>query len=279
MIIWLTSYPKSGNTWLRTIISQILFFNEISNENPLEKISEIKNYPKLENFKNLVQNPGNVEELVKNWCLSQDVINLQKKIKIFKTHNIFCNFGDYSFSNLSNTAGVIQIVRDPRNVVSSIKNHYSISDEDKAVEFLINENKWILDLNKNLLPTFISSWKLHYNSWKKFPKNHLLIKYENMVIDSFNVVKKVYKYLQIFFKLNLSDDNLHEIVRNTSFENLKLAEKKGYFKESVYDNKSKQKVDFFNLGPKNNWKEKIQKKNIKLIEKEFYSEMKELNYL
>ena len=228
MIIWLTSYPKSGNTWLRTIVSQILFFNQISKDNPLEKISEIKNYPKLVYFKELTKNPENVEEIVKNWNLSQDVINLQKKIRIFKTHNIFCNFGKYSFSNLKNTAGVIQIVRDPRNVVSSIKEHYSIINEEKAVEFLMNENKWLLDMNKNIPPTFISSWRLHYNSWKKFPKNHLLIKYESLLKDPTKIIEKVYKYLQTFFKVNLSDENLIQISKNTSFEKLKEAENKGY---------------------------------------------------
>ena len=279
MIIWLTSYPKSGNTWLRTIISQILFFNQISKDNPLEKISEIKNYPKLVYFKDLTKNPQNVEEIVKNWNLSQDVINLQKKIKIFKTHNIFCNFGKYSFSNLKNTAGVIQIVRDPRNVVSSIKEHYSIINEEKAVEFLMNENKWILDMNKNIPPTFISSWRLHYNSWKKFPKNHLLIKYESLLKDPVQIIEKVYKYLQTFFKVNLSDKNLIQISKNTSFEKLKEAENKGYFNENVYDHETNLKKDFFNLGPKNDWKEKLKKININSIEKELEIEMKELNYL
>ncbi len=279
MIIWLTSYPKSGNTWLRTIASQILFFNQISKDNPLEKISEIKNYPKLVYFKELTKNPENVEEIVKNWNLSQDVINLQKKIRIFKTHNIFCNFGKYSFSNLKNTAGVIQIVRDPRNVVSSIKEHYSIINEEKAVEFLMNENKWLLDMNKNIPPTFISSWRLHYNSWKKFPKNHLLIKYESLLKDPTKIIEKVYKYLQTFFKVNLSDENLIQISKNTSFEKLKEAENKGYFNENVYDHQTNLKKDFFNLGPKNDWKEKLQKKNIDNIEKEFEIEMKELNYL
>ena len=279
MIIWLTSYPKSGNTWLRTIVSQILFFNQISKDNPLEKISEIKNYPKLVYFKDLTKNPQNVEEIVKSWSLSQDVINLQKQIKIFKTHNIFCNFGKYSFSNLKNTAGVIQIVRDPRNVVSSIKEHYSITNEEKAVEFLMNENKWILDMNKNIPPTFISSWRLHYNSWKKFPKSHLLIKYESLLKDPTKIIEKVYKYLQTFFKVNLSDENLIQISKNTSFEKLKEAENKGYFNENVYDHQTNLKKDFFNLGPKNDWKEKLQKKNIDTIEKEFEIEMKELNYL
>ena len=279
MIIWLTSYPKSGNTWLRTIVSQILFFNQISKDNPLEKISEIKNYPKLVYFKDLTKNPQNVEEIVKNWSLSQDVINLQKKIKIFKTHNIFCNFGKYSFSNLKNTAGVIQIVRDPRNVVSSIKEHYSITNEEKAVEFLMNENKWILDMDKNIPPTFISSWRSHYNSWKKFPKNHLLIKYESLLKDPIKIIEKVYKYLQIFFKVNLSDENLIQISKNTSLEKLKEAENKGYFNENVYDHETNMKKDFFNLGSNNDWKEKLKKNNINSIEKGLEIEMKELNYL
>ena len=279
MIIWLTSYPKSGNTWLRTIVSQILFFNQISKDNPLEKISEIKNYPKLVYFKDLTKNPQNVEEIVKNWSLSQDVINLQKKIKIFKTHNIFCNFGKYSFSNLKNTAGVIQIVRDPRNVVSSIKEHYSITNEEKAVEFLMNENKWILDMDKNIPPTFISSWRSHYNSWKKFPKNHLLIKYESLLKDPIKIIEKVYKYLQIFFKVNLSDENLIQISKNTSLEKLKEAENKGYFNENVYDHETNLKKDFFNLGSNNDWKEKLKKNNINSIEKGLEIEMKELNYL
>ena len=279
MIIWLASYPKSGNTWLRTIISQILFFNQISKDNPLEKISEIKNYPKEIYFKDLTKNPQNVEEIVKNWTLSQEAINLQKKTTIFKTHNIFCNFGKYSFSNLKNTAGVIQIVRDPRNVVSSLKDHYSIINEDKAVEFLMNENKWLFDTNKNIPPTFISSWKVHYNSWKTFPKNHLLIKYESLLNDPIEMIEKVYKYLQIFFKLNLLDENLIQISKNTSFEKLKEAENKGYFNENAYDHERNLKKDFFNLGPKNDWKKKLDTKLKDKIEIAFSNEMKELGYL
>ena len=218
-------------------------------------------------------------EIVKNWTLSQEAINLQKKTTIFKTHNIFCNFGKYSFSNLKNTAGVIQIVRDPRNVVSSLKDHYSIINEDKAVEFLMNENKWLFDTNKNIPPTFISSWKVHYNSWKTFPKNHLLIKYESLLNDPIEMIEKIYKYLQIFFKVNLSDENLIQISKNTSFEKLKEAENKGYFNENVYDHETNLKKDFFNLGPNNDWKEKLKKNNINSIEKGLEIEMKELNYL
>ena len=52
MIIWLASYPKSGNTWIRTFISSIIFSKDvISNFNNLEKIPQ---YPMKSHFHNLI---------------------------------------------------------------------------------------------------------------------------------------------------------------------------------------------------------------------------------
>ena len=38
MIIWLASYPKSGNTWVRSFLNSLLF-----NKNNEANLSEIKN--------------------------------------------------------------------------------------------------------------------------------------------------------------------------------------------------------------------------------------------
>ena len=46
------------------------------------------------------------------------------------------------FTNVENTLGTIYIVRDPRNVITSVKNHYSLSNYDEAKNFLFNENKF-----------------------------------------------------------------------------------------------------------------------------------------
>ena len=54
MIIWLASYPKSGNTWIRTFISSIIFSKDgLSNFNNLEKIPQ---YPMRRHFHNLIEN-------------------------------------------------------------------------------------------------------------------------------------------------------------------------------------------------------------------------------
>ena len=54
-------------------------------------------------------------------------MNLDNKIKFIKTHHVNCKIGTDSFTNLDNAKGVIYIVRDPRNVVTSIKNHFSLN--------------------------------------------------------------------------------------------------------------------------------------------------------
>ena len=63
MIIWLASYPKSGNTWIRTFISSIIFSKDgISNFNNIEKIPQ---YPMRRHFHNFVENFQNINEIKK----------------------------------------------------------------------------------------------------------------------------------------------------------------------------------------------------------------------
>ena len=69
-------------------------------------------------------------DTAKLWIKSQEKINEDKKIRFFKTHNIFGQVNNYDFTNKQNSAGCIYIVRDPRNVITSIKNHYEMNDED-----------------------------------------------------------------------------------------------------------------------------------------------------
>ena len=68
--------------------------------------------------------------------MAQDKLNLDNQIKLLKTHQINCSIVGYSFTNKENTIGTIYIVRDPRNLISSISNHYSKTSEE-AKEFFI----------------------------------------------------------------------------------------------------------------------------------------------
>ena len=292
MIIWLASYPKSGNTWVRTILGQILN-NDFDNEKIFETSKKIRVYPSKIDFINLDQDfqntvfPDDMKKVIFdktaiNWIKSQNEINTNKKINIFKTHNMLCKLKIqnkfYSFTSIENTIGVIHIVRDPRNVISSLVNHFSFEHTDLALKFMLNENQ-TMGLEDNKIPQLLSSWKNHYNSWKSFPKNYFLIKYENLTNDPKKEVKKIIDYLNNFLSIRISEDNLNKIISNSSFENLKNLEAKGLFNENAKNKKTGEVKDFFNLGKKNNWKNILDKNIINKLEKKFYNEMKELGYM
>ena len=81
-------------------------------------------------------------ELLKNYIKSQEYINERAPLILLKTHSSMFNMNNYKFTDLNNSLGVIYIVRDPRNVVTSIKNHFSKNDYTEALKFITNENNY-----------------------------------------------------------------------------------------------------------------------------------------
>ena len=88
MIVWLASYPKSGNTWVRIFISTLLYSSEKTKVDINKK--HLKQFPNKSNFKNLTNNFLNLDEIAKNYVPAQDIINLEKGIKFYKTHSANC---------------------------------------------------------------------------------------------------------------------------------------------------------------------------------------------
>ena len=283
MIIWLASYPKSGNTWVRSFITTLLY--SVDGQNDFSNLSNIRQFPDREFFKNYVDDFKNIQEIAKNWSVVQSYLNLDGKIKFFKTHHVNCTIENNPFTDLDNTIGVIHIVRDPRNVVTSIKNHYSLEDISVSKEKLFNENNWIGlgknkdDIKSNQIPTLISSWKTHYASWKNKSKNYLLIKYEDLIQNPLQEFKKIAQYASKLIEIKFSEEKIEKSIETNSFTELKKLENKGLFTENAFDRNINKKVNFFNLGPENNWKKILEKEISSEIESKFKNEMVELGYL
>ena len=179
---------------------------------------------------------------------TQDFLNLDNKTKFFKTHHVNCKIGSSSFTDLNNTLGVIYIVRDPRNVITSILHHYHKSSYQEAKEFIFDENRWLGLLKETNtkardidLPTLIGSWKTHYNSWKVVNKNFLLIKYEELLLNPENEFKKIIEYLKNLIQINIDGQRFKRAIEACSFKNLKTIEDKEGFIESVHDRESDNK--------------------------------------
>lgn len=280
MIIWLASYPKSGNTWVRSILAALLYSSDGAFN--FDLIKRIPQFPKKEVFKDLVKDFSNFNEIKKNWITVQEKINSEKEIKLLKTHNGKYTVEKDNFTDDQNSLAVIYIVRDPRTLVKSISNHFTKSHYD-ASKFLIAPsligNGKSFEERKDGILTLLGKWNDHYRSWTKNKNNLLLIKYEDLVNNPETELTKLIKFLEKYINFKTSEKKNKTILETTSFSNLKNMEEQGLFKEGVLNKKTNNKANFFHLGPKNKWQENLDKKIINEIEKNFYNEMKELGYL
>ena len=276
MIIWLASYPKSGNTLVRSMLTSYFFSNDgIFN---FDLIKNIKQFPSKELFENFGFDPSDTKEAIKNYIKIQEKINNKNSLQFIKTHSYLFNINNYAFTNLENSLGVIYIVRDPRNVVTSWANHNSSSVEDSS-NYLINQIETI----GSPITVFHGTWSSHYQSWKsfQFQDRYLLIKYEDLISERKSTFLKILKFIcrlnKTKYTVNLS--KLDNVLESTSFKNMKDLEKSKGFFEAAKHRVTKEKITFFNQGPGNDWKKSLDKNIISKLEKAFKVEMEELNYL
>ena len=279
MIIWLASYPKSGNTLLRSILVSYFYSND--GVLKFEDLIKINQFPLSEQFMSLGIDIENDREVFKNFINVQKSINQEKgKIKFFKTHSSLCKVYDYNFTDLHNTLAAIYIVRDPRNVVTSLAHHNNLSI-DEATETMIDQNRFMEKTTKNL-KVFLGSWNFNYSSWKNLnnKKNYFLVKYEDLISKKKTVLLRIFKFLNsLGMKFEIDMVKLNKAIKSTEFENMKKKEKNEIFYEAPLDIINNKRKIFFNLGPKNDWRKLLDEKNRDKIENSFKREMIELGYL
>ena len=237
--------------------------NSLLNNNENLDINDIKidQFPQKFHFDGLVNDTNNLKETTLNYIVAQDRINLDNKIKFFKTHSANWKAYNTSFTNLENTLAVIHIVRDPRNIITSVLNHFSKENYLEALEFMNNSTQRIWDErneNKKFL-TLISTWSNHYNSWKKFEKNNLLISYEKLLNEPEKEFTKICNLLNKVANLYFEKNQVYKAIDKCNFSNLQKLEAESGFVEAISDKEGNVKK-FFNLGPNNNWKNLLDQK-------------------
>ena len=287
---WITSYPKSGNTWLRLIIGGLFFTDNGKIENfevlkKIPKIDTLKNFEfvkdiSMEDYKIIFSDKSFDEKMFltyfKYTTEAQKNINLNGgTFGFFKTHNARVKINDKFYTNENTSLGFIYIYRDPRDIIISYSKYLGQKYDD-TIDFMINGQLRNPQKNEGRLPEIILNWGDHYNSWKKFNKvPSLFLKFEEIKDNPSKEIYKIVNFFETNYNIEIKNKDLRieNIIQTSDFNKLKQIEQESFFPENQ-DNSS----IFFRKGSSDQWKEKLTDNQINLISNKFKSEMKELKY-
>ena len=283
MIFWIASYPKSGNTWIRSLLCSYYYTEDgvFTGDTLLKNIGQ---FPEKKHFKTFDYNMAVPGDTAKFWIQAQELINKDKKLRFFKTHNFLGKIGNTQFTDEKNTLAAIYIIRDPRNVITSLKNHFEMSYEE-SLKFMVNDRKYTYDyFKKNDFSDFqfLSSWEKNYQTWinnKIFPT--LVIKYEDLIKQTYEEFKKIIKFVDNLIEKDNEFQKTKALnaLSSTSFSNLKKIENTKGFSEALDSKIKNERIPFFHLGPENNWKHKLDKNFQIKVNEVFKKNLQELHYL
>ncbi len=269
-IVWLASYPKSGNTLLRLFLSHYIYENS-----KYLNIALLKNIRKFESKEcfSLVLNNKNLEN---NFLYIKHCIDVQERLikllpqnkLIFKTHHFFGDINGHKFTNKKNTLGFIFLIRDPREVLVSYSHHVDYP-LDKLIKIMtqkdvISPNGWETKLN----------WSQQYKSWKLFESvPSLFIKYEDLVSHKLEVFSLIINFLSSLINIDYDKNKIIETINTIEFSKLqKLEKEKGFFE-------SAEKRVFFRSGKFDSWKNILTQQQKNDIEHELHDVMKKFSYV
>ncbi len=250
-ILWMASYPKSGNTWLRAFLA-----NYLKNPCAPMPIDELPQFILGDGiaapFKKVAGRPVDDMTLKEIQALRPKVHEMfawsSSDTVFVKTHNAISVLDGIPTITPEATAGAIYIIRNPLDVAVSYAHHYGIS-YDRAINAMASEET-VVPPHGNQVHQYLGSWSTHVRSWILAPglKRHV-VRYEDMTLKPDKTWRAVIKFLG----LPLETPRLKKAIEFSSFKVLADQEKEDGFIEAVpIDNRV-----FFRKGKIGAWRKEL----------------------
>ena len=275
-IVWLVSYPKSGNTWFRMFLANYLK----NSEEPLslEEIQSTSISSSAVDFEDTIgfnpfdMTPEEVDlyrpEMYR--LLSKEME--ENDLSIYKkTHDAYTtnNDGEPLFpAEVSRCA--VYFVRNPLDVCVSFAN-YSAGKIEQKTELIMNEEATLAGKRKGQLRQILLSWKNHVQSWKSQSRIPILfVRYEDMLqkpLETFGTAVR-------FLDLEYNKERLQKAIIHSDFKLLQQMEREKGFEEKLQLCPS-----FFWKGKIGNYRDFLSQEQIDRITDYNYETMKEFGYV
>ncbi len=277
-IIWLASYPKSGNTWLR-----IFFNNLLSNKSEPININELNETDLGSSgrigFDSLVGvDSADLTQREIDFYLPKVHKHYSRSLtenKFVKTHDALTqnDVGEWIIPKEA-TYKAIYLIRNPLDVCVSFAHHSGFENFDLAIKHLASEEALLgysYKSQMNQLHQYLGSWSGHVKSWLKFPSEKLLVvRFEDLKLSPQKTFSKIVKHLN----LKSSQELITQAIDRSKISKLQKMEDEQGFNEKLPNSER-----FFRKGKIGSWRDELTAEQAEKIINNHKEMMIKFNYL
>ncbi len=276
-IVWVASYPKSGNTWMRVFLYHLVRIvggheGDADDLNNLQRIGGAA-AGRIDLFERFLGRPAfgaPFEQIAAVSAKVQAAIAAEADGIVFsKTHAALGVAAGVPTIDMASTAGAIYVVRNPLDIVASLSAHFDLS-LDEAIDRMGMEN-CVFSPSSALAPEFWGSWSQNVASWTGQQNAGIMpVRYEDML----SMPKAVFRAVANFVGQPATDQQLSVAIRLSSFKRLKDIERESGFSEAVREGQP-----FFREGRAGGWRKVLSKEQIRRVVMSHQDQMRRVGYL
>ncbi len=274
-IVWLASYPKSGNTWFRAFLTALMNDGKVEINSLVTDgiFSDRRIFDFITELESRDLTDREVKMMIAD--VYRFLSNQADKLNIIKVHDAF-ETDDSGFNIIPEdaTSCAVYIIRNPLDIVGSLANH-SVCSMQEATDML-NDKEFSLakqtgNLNRNAqFRQHVSDWSSHVNSWTQKPGFPVkVIRYEDMLSKPNETFSQVVEFMGI----EATPKQINDAIHASSFEQLSRQEKEKGFAE-----KTRKSKKFFRTGKMGIWKEELSPAQISEIREKHQEVMRKFSY-
>ena len=275
-IVWIASYPKSGNTWTRAFLHNITrILNGEKGEQDINDMSRFstwdlsrKLYAEILGFDPDLDLHRS-EIAATRQKVHQKIADSAEGLIFIKTHNALVMDRGHSTINTAVTAGVVYVIRNPLDIAISAA-HHNGRTVDETIE-QIGATGWESKGQDGAIYEVIGSWSEHVWSWtRSLPRALHILRYEDMLTDPVKTFGNLARHLL----MRATDEELADAIALSSFERLQAQEKQSGFRERP----PTADQNFFREGRAGQWKEILTPDQVNRIVRDHGEQMQRFGY-
>ncbi len=271
-IVWLASYPKSGNTWLRAFLH-----NYIAEAKTPYSINRLTDFSVSESnalfYQRYDKRPGASYSIADTQRLRplvhRDLTELHDDLVFVKTHNACLTIQDIPLCTPECTEAAIYILREPRDVAISYS-AYTGQSIDQIITFMNKSQAANRGTNAQVFE-FLGSWSRHAVSWTRQSRKLLILRYEDMLEHPRQSFGKVIDFLGG----EAEPERLARAIKFSSFPVLTAQESEQGYAASAPNSAS----TFFRIGKAGQWRDVLTAAQALRIETDHQAIMRQFGYL